>query len=126
MLGARLSENRGEVKRLPSWFRAEKKVLDIFLYGNVTLAHGTSGNDFGCFQRGGGATAARDSELSGAAGAAGRGNRRFAGDGAALGVEAPSRFAPSWPGGCAPGWPPDALPDQRRGDPAPSRVDGNI
>jgi len=41
-----------------------KKVLDIFPYGNVLFAHGTSGDNFGCFQRGGGAAAAGNPELS--------------------------------------------------------------
>src|SRR5260370_8362558 len=73
----------------------EKKVLDIFLYGNVLWAHGTSSNYFGCVQRGGGAAQAADSQLSGPAGAARRGDCGLAGDGPALGVEASAGVAGS-------------------------------
>src|SRR5258708_12796748 len=44
--------------------RGRKRVLDIFPYGHVLLAHGTGGDNLGCFQRGGGATAPGNPELS--------------------------------------------------------------
>src|SRR6266702_948240 len=72
--------------------RRRKKRLDICPYGNVLLEHGTSGDNFGCVQCGGGAAAAGDSELSGAAGATGGGDCRLPGDGAAVGLEASARF----------------------------------
>src|SRR6266849_4991137 len=77
--------------------RRQEKLLDTFPYGNVLLAHGTSNDNLGCVQCRGGAAAARDFELSGAAGAASGENCGLAGAGAALGFEAPARFARGGP-----------------------------
>src|SRR6267143_485361 len=73
--------------------RRRKKVLDIFPYGNVLFAHGTSGDNFGCFQPGGGAAAAGNPELSCTARTARRGDCGLSGAGAAVGFETPTRFA---------------------------------
>src|SRR5260370_22984577 len=126
MLGARLSENRGEVKGLPRGSEDIEKKLDIFPYGNVMLRHGTSGDNFGCVQRGGGAAQAADSQLSGPAGAARRGDCGLAGDGAAVGVEASAGVCGSGARQRAAGRAAYALSNQRRGDPSTSRVDGNV
>src|SRR5882724_1391745 len=69
----------------------KKKVLDIFPYENVLSGHGTSGDNFGCVQCGGGAAAAGHPELPCAAGAACGGDCGFDGAGAAFGLQAPTR-----------------------------------
>jgi hypothetical protein len=49
-LGVKLLPNGAGVKRLyvrGDWGSTVKRVLDIFLYGNVMLWHGTSGDNFG-------------------------------------------------------------------------------
>src|SRR5260370_362577 len=81
---------------------------------------------FGCVQCGGRAPAAGDSELSRAAGAAGGGDRRFAGDGAAVGFKASAGVAGGGARQRAARRAAHALSDQRGGHPAASRVDGNI
>src|SRR5882672_9275984 len=90
-----------------------KKVLDIFPYGNVMSAHGTSSDNLGCVQCGGGATAAGNPELSCTARTACGGDRGFAGAGAAVGFETPARFARSGPRQCAARRPPHAVSNQR-------------
>src|SRR6266699_864898 len=106
--------------------RRRKKRLDICPYGNVLLEHGTSGDNFGCVQCGGGAAAAGDSELSGAAGATGGGDCRLPGDGAAVGLEASAGVAGGGARQRAAGRAADALSNERGGDPSASRVDRNI
>src|SRR6202521_1807623 len=103
-----------------------RKVLDIFQYGNVILAHGTSSDNVGCFQRGGGAAAAGNPELSCTARTACGGDCNLAGAGAAVGFETPARFARGGPCQRTPRRPTEAISNQRRGDPAASRMDGNV
>src|SRR6202140_40165 len=103
-----------------------KKVLDIFPYGNVILAHGTSSDNVGCVQRGGGAAATGNPELSCTARTARGGDCGLSGAGAAVGFETPARFASGGPCQRAPRRPADAVSNQRRGDPAASRMDGNV
>src|SRR6266446_2363060 len=108
------------------WRGTRKKLLDTFPYGNVLLMRGTGNDNLGCVQRRGGAAAAGDFELSCAAGAAGGGDCGLAAAGATLGFEAPARLARSGPRRRAPRRPPHAVSNQRRGDPAASRMDGNV
>src|SRR5580658_581642 len=65
-----------------------KRSLDTFFYRNILWAHGTSGYNFRCVQRGRRAAAPRDSQLLGVAGEAGGRDRGCFGDGAALRFEA--------------------------------------
>src|SRR6266403_2137909 len=106
--------------------RGRKRVLDIFPYGHVLLAHGTGGDNFGCFQRGGGATAAGNPELSCNARTARGGDCGLSGAGTAVGFETPARFARGGPCQRAARRPADAVSNQRGGDPAASRMDGNV
>src|SRR5258708_10594640 len=103
-----------------------KKCLTYAHMGMYCQAHGTSGDNFGCIQRGGGAAAAGNPELSCTARTARGGDCGLSGAGAAVGFETPARFARAGTCQCAPRRPAGALPNQRRGDPAASRMDGNV
>src|SRR5713101_9936719 len=94
--------------------------------GMYCCTDGTGSDNVGCVQGGGGAAAARDPELSRSAGAARGGHCGLTGAGAAIRLEALACPTRCWLGPCTARWPQYALSNQRRGDPAASRVDGNV
>src|SRR5579862_1366503 len=81
-------------------------------------ANGTSGDNFGCIQRGGRAAAAGDFDFSGAAGTNRRGDRRRGETGAAVGVKTLASAAGCGSGECAAGRAAEVVSDQCGGDTA--------
>src|SRR6267143_4467153 len=86
----------------------EKKCLTYSHMGMYCYAHGTSGDNFGCFQCGGGAAAAGNPELSCATRTACGRDCGLSGAATAVGFETPARFARGRPCQCAPRRAPDA------------------
>src|SRR5258708_32230538 len=109
---------------VPSFRR--KKPLDICLYGNVSLVHGTCSYNVGCFQRRRRALPAGDIELPRVRGAPGGRHCGNPGPGAAIRVKTPPRSTRRRPGSRAPRRPTKAVSNQRRGDPASARMDQHV
>src|SRR4030081_1087283 len=60
----RCAPGKGAEEAAAGVFGGEKKCLTYSHIGMYCCAHGTSGDNFGCIQRGGGAAAAGNPELS--------------------------------------------------------------
>src|SRR5713226_4856070 len=90
------------------------------------VSYAASHHELGCVQRRRRAAAAGHIELSRAAGASGRGHRGELGDGAAVGIEAPSGAARRWLGPGEARRPSKALPNERGGDAAAARVGEHV
>jgi len=88
--------------------------LDTFPYRNIYSGHGTSSYYFRCFQRGSGATPARDLDLPRARRAVGGSSGCAVRDGTAFGLEASSSAARRGSGTSTPSWEAHALPNERR------------